>query len=71
MAPKKKEVKSDPKNDRLKAIEDRLTALENITSKFISIEEDLDNAGKVYDNLKEWKEEMSGIIHRLKTRMGL
>ena len=71
MAPKKKEVKSDPKNDRLKAIEDRVTALENITSKFISIEEDLDNAGKVYDNLKEWKEEMSGIIQRLKTRMGL
>jgi hypothetical protein len=71
MAPKKKEVKSNPKDDRLKAIEDRVTALENITSKFISIEEDLDNAGKVYDNLKEWKEEMSGIIQRLKTRMGL
>ena len=67
----KKKVKPDSENSRLKAIEDRLTALENITAKVMSFEEDLDNAGKVYDSLNDWKENMDTIVTRLRTRLGL
>tara|TARA_R100001082_G_scaffold95684_1_gene62978 strand:+ start:344 stop:568 length:225 start_codon:yes stop_codon:yes gene_type:complete len=68
----KKEVKTTSKTDsRLKAIEDRLTALESLSEKVLSTEKDLEYAGDSYDELNSWVDDLDKIVKRIRTRMGI
>jgi hypothetical protein len=68
----KKEVKTVNKSDsRIKAIEDRLTALEALSEKVLSTEKDLEYAGDSYDELNSWVDDLDKIVKKIRTRMGI
>ena len=72
MAGTKEKVKAPNKIDeKLKSIEDRLTALESLSEKILSTEKDLEYAGDSYDELNSWVDELDQIVQRIRSRMGI